>query len=67
LFFVAQDEKKGIEKDKKERRKQNQIALECFSSKGCAFLGFEGFGYYHSVCHNISQKSKMARDVVSSC
>lgn len=64
---MAQKEEEGIKKDDKERRKQNQIALESFSSKGCGLLGFEVFGFYHLVCHTISQKSLMARHVVSSC
>lgn len=67
LFLVAQKEEKGIKKKgKRERRKQNQIALESFSCKGCALLGFERFGFYYSVRRTISQKSKMTRHVVSS-
>lgn len=68
FFRVAQEEEEGTKKDEKEkRRKQNQTALESFSSKGWALLGFEVFGFYHSVCHSISQKSIMVRHVVSSC
>lgn len=54
-------------KDKKEIKKHKKSTLESFSSKGYASLWFEVFGFYHSVCHSISQKSKMARHVVSSC
>lgn len=57
-----------IEKrDKKERRKQNQITLESFTSKGCALLGFRVLVFYPSVCHTISQNTEMGRHVVSSC
>lgn len=47
-------------------RKQNKIVFESFGIKHRASLGFQGFGFYHSVCHTISQKNKIARHVVSS-